>query len=74
MELLRTWGFGYGIGSFPVVVIVGLAAFALILMTALLTVLDPAASAAPGRVHRRLAAAAILVAAVHLPMALSAYL
>jgi len=77
MELLRTWGYGYGIGSFPLVVIVGFAAFALILTAALLTALKPVIP--PLRrlrvaTHRRLAAAGILLGAVHLAMALSAYL
>ena len=37
METLRSWGFDYTLNGFPVVVLIGLATYALFALTAVLT-------------------------------------
>ena len=76
METLRSWGFDYNLGGFPIVVLIGFATYVLFGLTAALTSLkrwSKTLRRVPTRVHRRLAIAALLLGTVHLLIGLSAY-
>jgi hypothetical protein len=76
VDFIRNLAYGHTLGPFPVVAWVGLATYALFLSAAALAFLkrwSKRMRRIPLKVHRRVAYAAIILAAIHLVFALSIY-
>ncbi len=76
MGYLRDLAFGTHFGPFPLIALVGLVAYSLILVTAILTLgkrWSKRLRRVPLKVHRRMGILAIVLATLHLLMGVSAY-
>jgi hypothetical protein len=76
MDALRDFGYGNSLGPFPVVVWFGFAALALLLAAAIIVGLKkqvPVFRRVSVRAHRAMAVIALLLALVHLVLALTTY-
>jgi len=77
MDTIAGWAYGVTWGAFPLVVLLGFAAYALFGATAVLVSLKRYVRSlrrVPVKVHRWMAIVALLLATVHLIFGLSAYL
>ncbi len=77
MDTIAGWAYGVTWGAFPLVVLLGFAAYALFGVTAALVSLKRYVRSlrrVPVKVHRWMAVSALLLASVHLVFGLSAYL
>jgi hypothetical protein len=77
MDALRSFGYGMSLGPFPVVVWFGFAAMVLFLAAAGIASLKkqvPLFRRVSVRVHRAMAVVALLLALVHLALALTTYM